>query len=158
MWKFLSSQGHADRGARPRAKAYPRVRVLADNPGLSAPHQRAPPCLYFRAGYSRCFLTRRCPLESRAVGRTGGAFLEDIAELGNSGYIRLENKDTVVLFDAAPIGPDYQPGHAHADTLSLEVSHRGRRVLVNSGTSTYERGPERAKERGTAAHNTIVID
>jgi uncharacterized heparinase superfamily protein len=83
---------------------------------------------------------------------------EDIAELGESGYIRLENKDTVVLFDAAPIGPDYQPGHAHADTLSLEVSHRGRRVLVNSGTSTYERGPERAKERGTAAHNTIVID
>src|SRR6267378_2144736 len=158
MWKFLSSQGHADRGARPQAKAYPRVRVLADNPGLSAPHQRAPPCLYFRAGYSRCFLTLRCPPETlRQYARRLG-IQEDIAELESSGYIRLENKDTVVLFDAAPIGPDYQPGHAHADTLSLEVSHRGRRVLVNSGTSTYERGPERAKERGTAAHNTIVID
>jgi uncharacterized heparinase superfamily protein len=83
---------------------------------------------------------------------------EHTAELGESGYIRLENNSTVVLFDAAPIGPDYQPGHAHADTLSLEVSHRGRRVLVNSGTSTYEPGPERAKQRGTAAHNTVVVD
>ena len=83
---------------------------------------------------------------------------EHAAELGESGYIRLENNNTVVLFDAAPIGPDYQPAHAHADTLSLEVSHRGRRVLVNSGTSTYEPGPERAKQRGTAAHNTVVVD
>jgi len=83
---------------------------------------------------------------------------EKTADLGESGYIRLENNNTVVLFDAAPIGPDYQPGHAHADTLSLEVSHRGRRVLVNSGTSTYEPGPERVKQRGTAAHNTVVVD
>jgi uncharacterized heparinase superfamily protein len=83
---------------------------------------------------------------------------EQIAELGESGYVRLENNNTVLIFDAAPIGPDYQPGHGHADTLSFEVSHRGRRVLVNSGTSTYEPGPERAKQRGTAAHNTVVVD
>lgn len=78
--------------------------------------------------------------------------------LGESGYIRLENADRVVLFDAAPLGPDYQPGHAHADTLSFELSHRGRRLLVNSGISTYENGPQRAGERGTAAHNTVRID
>lgn len=79
-------------------------------------------------------------------------------ELGESGYIRLENERTVVLFDAGPIGPDYQPGHAHADTLSFELSHRGRRVLVNSGISTYEAGPERQWQRGTAAHNTLRVD
>jgi uncharacterized heparinase superfamily protein len=84
--------------------------------------------------------------------------LEHTTGLGESGYIRLENNNTVVIFDAAAIGPDYQPGHAHADTLSFEVSHRGQRVLVNSGTSTYEPGPERAKQRGTAAHNTVVVD
>ncbi len=75
-----------------------------------------------------------------------------------SGYIRLENDTTVVLFDAAPVGPDYQPGHAHADTLSFEMSHRGRRVLVNSGISTYEAGPERQWQRGTPAHNTVRVD
>jgi uncharacterized heparinase superfamily protein len=78
--------------------------------------------------------------------------------LGETGYIRLENDETVALFDAAPIGPDYQPGHAHADALSFELSHRGRRVLVNSGTSTYEPGAERNRQRGTAAHNTVRID
>jgi uncharacterized heparinase superfamily protein len=78
--------------------------------------------------------------------------------LGESGYIRLENEHTVVLFDAGPIGPDYQPGHAHADTLSFELSHRGRRLLVNSGISTYEPGPERQWQRGTAAHNTVRVD
>jgi uncharacterized heparinase superfamily protein len=41
-----------------------------------------------------------------------------------SGYVRLEHGDSVVLFDAAPVGPDHQPGHAHADTLSFELSHR----------------------------------
>jgi uncharacterized heparinase superfamily protein len=60
--------------------------------------------------------------------------------------------------DVARVGPDYQPGHAHADTLSFELSLFGRRVFVNSGTSTYERGAERDAQRGTASHNTVIID
>ena len=75
-----------------------------------------------------------------------------------SGYIRLENDATVILFDAGPVGPDYQPGHAHADTLSFELSHRGQRLLVNSGISTYQCGAERQWQRGTAAHNTVRVD
>lgn len=78
--------------------------------------------------------------------------------LSESGYIRLENANAVVLFDAGSIGPEYQPGHAHADTLSFELSHRGQRLLVNSGISTYEPGPERQWQRGTAAHNTVRVD
>ncbi len=80
------------------------------------------------------------------------------AHLADSGYIRLQAGDAVVLFDAAPLGPDYLPAHAHADTLSLELSLGGSRVLVNSGTSVYAEGPERSRQRGTAAHNTVVID
>ena len=79
-------------------------------------------------------------------------------QLVESGYIRLENGATVVLFDAGPIGPDYQPGHAHADTLSFELSHGERRVLVNSGISTYEDNADRHAQRGTAAHNTVRVD
>ena len=78
--------------------------------------------------------------------------------LSHTGYIRMQMGETVAFFDAAPIGPDYQPGHAHADTLSIEVSHRGNRILVNSGTSTYEPGAERLRQRGTAAHNTVCVD
>jgi uncharacterized heparinase superfamily protein len=78
--------------------------------------------------------------------------------LGASGYRRLANNDATLLFDAAPVGPDYQPGHAHADTLSFELSLKGARALVNSGTSTYEKSAERQWQRGTAAHNTVRID
>jgi hypothetical protein len=79
-------------------------------------------------------------------------------ELAESGYRRIDNGRLAVIFDAAPLGPDYQPGHGHADTLSFEASFDGRRILVNSGTSTYVEGPERSFEVGTSAHNTIRID
>jgi len=75
-----------------------------------------------------------------------------------SGYARLETPMAVALLDMAPIGPDYLPGHAHADTLSFELSVAGQRVLVNSGTSCYGLGAERLRQRGTAAHNTVVVD
>lgn len=75
-----------------------------------------------------------------------------------SGYVRLEAKDAVALLDVAPIGPDYLPGHAHADTLSFELSLFGMRALVNGGTSQYGSGPIRLQERGTAAHNTVEVN
>jgi uncharacterized heparinase superfamily protein len=78
--------------------------------------------------------------------------------LRDSGYVRLEAGPAVALLDLAPIGPDYLPGHAHADTLSFELSLFGRRVIVNRGTSRYGDGPQRLAERGTAAHSTVQID
>ena len=50
------------------------------------------------------------------------------------------------------------PGHAHADSLSFELSLDQQRILVNSGTSVYGIGTERQQQRGTAAHNTIQLD
>lgn len=63
-----------------------------------------------------------------------------------------------LLVDVAPVGPGYQPGHAHADTLSCELSLFGQRVLVNSGISQYGQDVERHKQRSTAAHNTVEVD
>ena len=78
--------------------------------------------------------------------------------LRDSGYVRLAAGPAVAILDVAPIGPDYLPGHAHADTLSFELSLFGQRVIVNGGTSRYGSGPERLAERGTAAHSTVQID
>jgi len=75
-----------------------------------------------------------------------------------SGYVRLSSGCAQVLCDCARVGPDFLPGHAHADTLSFELSLGRQRVLVNSGTSCYGTGPQRQRERGTAAHNTVVVD
>ena len=81
-----------------------------------------------------------------------------VTHLKESGYVRLQQATAVVLLDVALVGPDYLPGHAHADTLSFELSLFGQRLLVNSGTSCYGTGEERLRQRGTAAHNTVVVD
>ena len=82
---------------------------------------------------------------------------EGIRNLGDSGYCRLQQGQGVLIMDAGEIGPSYLPGHAHADTLSVEFSLAGRRVLVNGGTSTYEGGELRRLQRSTAAHSTLEL-
>ncbi len=81
-----------------------------------------------------------------------------LTHLEPSGYIRLEHGGCLALLDTAPVGPDYLPGHAHADTLSFELSLFGQRLVVNGGTSVYGTGPERLRQRSTAAHSTVEID
>jgi uncharacterized heparinase superfamily protein len=78
--------------------------------------------------------------------------------LKESGYITVKAGSIYAILDVAAIGPDYLPGHAHADTLSFELSIDMQRVFVNSGISCYGVSAERLRQRGTAAHNTVVID
>jgi uncharacterized heparinase superfamily protein len=79
--------------------------------------------------------------------------------LANTGYVAVDlGEGGKAIFDVAQVGPGYQPGHAHADTLSFELSLFGHRVLVNSGTSRYGEDAERLRQRSTAAHNTVEID
>jgi len=75
-----------------------------------------------------------------------------------SGYVRMARGDAVLIADLARVGPDYLPGHAHADSLSFELSLQGQRLIVNGGTSLYGADEERLRQRGTAAHSTLVVD
>ena len=78
--------------------------------------------------------------------------------LAASGYGRMMAGPVTILVDIAPLGPDYLPGHGHADTLSFELSLGSDRLIVNGGTSVYGRGSERQRQRSTAAHSTVLID
>lgn len=82
---------------------------------------------------------------------------EGITALLPSGYVRCARGAAVALLDTAPIGPDYLVGHAHADTLSFELSLHGRRVIVNGGTSCYGLSAQRLHERGTSWHSTVQV-
>ncbi len=70
----------------------------------------------------------------------------------------IHTDDWTVFMDVGPISVDYQPGHGHADTLSIEVSYKGKRLIVDPGTYGYDLGERRAWERGTAAHNAVCVD
>lgn len=83
---------------------------------------------------------------------------QGITVLAQTGYVRLQNNTALLLTDVGNIGADYIPGHGHADVLTFELSLFGKRFVVNSGTSTYEPGTERIRQRATPAHNTVTVD
>lgn len=87
-----------------------------------------------------------------------GLSLTNKVSLGDSGYRKMEAGPFEILADFGAIGPDYQPGHAHADTFNFELYVHGRPVIVDTGTSTYEINATRFYERSTAAHNTVVVN
>ena len=79
--------------------------------------------------------------------------------LPNTGYYGARTgTGNYVVCDAGPLGPDYQPGHGHADLFSFELSFHGTRVFVDCGVATYESGPLRDYCRSTCAHNTVEIE
>lgn len=95
----------------------------------------------------------------KVLKRAGEA--EPLVTLPDTGYVRMHRGPSVVLMDAGKVGPDENPGHAHADMLSLEWSLDGRpgaeRVIVNGGTYAYQHR-QRNQFRGTAMHSTVTVD
>jgi uncharacterized heparinase superfamily protein len=82
-----------------------------------------------------------------------------ITALSDTGYFVMSPDDgNKLIVDCGPVGPDYQPGHSHCDTLSFELSLRKRRIIVDSGCYGYEYGEMRQYNRGNAGHNTVTID
>ena len=78
--------------------------------------------------------------------------------LQKSGFAIVKDENIHLIADIGDIGPDYLPGHAHADSLSFELAIKGQRVIVNSGTGEYGLSDERLRQRGTSAHSTIELD
>jgi len=79
--------------------------------------------------------------------------------LESSGYYGYrDDSGNYIICDAGPIGPDYIPGHAHADIFTYELSLKGCRVISDTGNFDYLESPSRALSRSTRAHNTVEID
>lgn len=81
-----------------------------------------------------------------------------LSVLDSSGYVVASREEATLFCKVAPIEPAYQPGHAHADTLSFELSIDAQVVFCNSGINTYSTSPERSYQRGTSSHNTVEVD
>ena len=79
--------------------------------------------------------------------RDSGLYLMADAKLGQQ-----------LCIDAGPHGP-HTGGHGHADALSVCLVGAGRVLLGDAGTFEYVgQSGERARLRGTGAHNTVRVD
>ena len=78
--------------------------------------------------------------------------------LADSGYRRFDREVYCCLADVGAIGPDYIPGHAHADTFGFILHVHKKPLIVDTGISTYEKNEIRQRERSTNAHNTVVVN
>ena len=87
--------------------------------------------------------SRRLGLEPAIQNR------KDVLHFNDTGYIKVRKGPVEAFLDVGPIGPDYLPGHAHADTLSFELSLFEQRFIVDSGTSCYGNSRERLRQRST---------
>ena len=77
----------------------------------------------------------------------------ETSRLPDTGYVRIGRGGDAVVLDCGPCGPDDNPGHAHADFLSIEASIGGKRFAVDTGVPTYTAGPDRDASRSARAHN-----
>jgi len=77
--------------------------------------------------------------------------------LSTSGYRKFKIKNYECIVDIGALGPNYIPGHAHADMLSFVLYIDNKPVIIDPGISTYEKNNQRQLERSTCSHNTAII-
>ena len=75
------------------------------------------------------------------------------------GIAILRHDDLYAILEAGPVGLGGLGGHAHNDSLSIEIQARGEDLIVDPGSGSYTRDLQlRDRMRSTAAHNTVRID
>ena len=98
----------------------------------------------------------------------GPGYLEEISKTDGTeaslsfkqgGYLVSKGNRCTLLFDVGEVGLRGRGGHGHNDALSFELSLNGVPVLVDPGMPTYTGDIKvRNRFRGTAAHNTALVD
>lgn len=83
---------------------------------------------------------------------------KDIIPLNESGYRKFVTDKYECVIDVGNIGPDYIPGHTHADTFNFVLHVGNNPFIVDTGLSTYETNERRMLERSTSSHNTVEVD
>jgi hypothetical protein len=78
--------------------------------------------------------------------------------LPQTGYLRLHAGAFDLIASVAGPAPAHQPGHAHCDALSFELSVGGARFVTDTGVFEYQPGPRRDRARATASHSTLQVD
>ncbi|MGB5152157.1 MAG: alginate lyase family protein, partial [Candidatus Sulfotelmatobacter sp.] len=91
--------------------------------------------------------------------RTQPAAARELFSDAGLALLRTRDENVRLLMDFGPLGFTATAGHGHADALSIWLSIGDQYFLVDAGTYAYHSHPEwRTYFRGTAAHNTALVD
>ncbi len=74
-----------------------------------------------------------------------------------SGYLRLERGDTILIADCGSPPPLEFAGKAHAGCLSFEMSEGLTPIFVNSGAPDARHERDQSAARATASHSTLSL-
>lgn len=101
-----------------------------------------------------------CALDATDAPIETGAHVSPLAE---SGYYIVrwgegETLNSCLILKACGPEPAFQPGHAHADPFTFELSSGGQRMIVDTGTHGYAESPWRSYCRSARAHNVALLD
>jgi hypothetical protein len=91
-------------------------------------------------------LARACGFYTRSA-RTEPVITSEV------GWVVLRNARAWCVMKAGPDGSPTQPGHVHADLLSIELWVDGEKRISDPGVTSYNDDAERAWCRSSAAHN-----
>lgn len=80
-----------------------------------------------------------------------------VGVLDGAGYLRLAAEPFTLVASVSGPMPAYQPGHAHCDALSFELSVGADRIVTDTGVAEYLPGELRNASRATSAHATLQI-
>ena len=95
-------------------------------------------------------------LEHQFISQNYLNTLPDFRVLKDSGLIAYRTEELSLTFDAGNIGPDFLPGHAHNDTLSMLININQEEFLTDSGIYHYQ-GELRNYFRSSRAHNVVML-
>jgi hypothetical protein len=95
------------------------------------------------------------PPARRYVSFPDGGYHVQRSGWGDRG--RALRDERFLIFDCGALGDG---GHGHYDLLSVEIAADGRALVVDPGRHTYDEQTPNLRHwfKGTAAHNTVVVD
>ena len=95
------------------------------------------------------------PPEQRNVSFPVGGFHVQRSGWGERGTAFADER--FLIFDCGALGDG---GHGHLDLLNVEIAAGGRSLVMDPGRYTYAEGEPNWRHwfKGTAAHNTVVVD
>ena len=91
------------------------------------------------------------------LGYSGGD-LEAASAASDSGYVRLERGETIIIADTGSPPPMALASEAEAGALSFEMTARARLLFVNGGFPGPADSNWASVARATASHNTLCLN